>query len=99
MNKTILKTNQHAYFLKFSINAHCEAEELLGFPITQIDENSAGIGTFRTLLFVGLKYGGNPVAMDQAGEVFEEIIQDKGMEYFSNQIGEAINKSLNQVGL
>jgi hypothetical protein len=96
MNNTILKTNQNAYFIKFGINAHCEAEELLGFPITQIDESRAGILTFRTLLFVGLKYGGNPVSMVQAGEVMEEVITDCGMEYFSEQISAAIEKSLVQ---
>ena len=95
MNKTILKTNQNAYFIKFSINAHCEAEELLGFPITQINEKNAGLLTFRTLLFVGMKYGGNPVSMEQAGEVIEEVVQDKGMDYFSKQMGEAIKNSLN----
>lgn len=96
MNNTVLKTNQNTYFVKFGINAHCEAEELLGFPITQIDDSRAGMLTFRTLLSVGLKYGGNPVHMQEAGEIMEEIITDKGIEYFTKQISEAIQKSLTQ---
>lgn len=96
MNNTVLKTNKNAYFMKFGINAHCEAEEILGFPITQLNDNTAGISTLRTLLFVGLKHSGNPVSMDKAGEIMEEVIADKGMDYFSNQISEAIQKSLVQ---
>lgn len=96
MNNTVLKTNRNTYFIKFPINAHCEAEEILGFPITQLSQANAGMSTFRTLVFVGLKYAGNAVPMDKAGEIMGEIIEDKGMDYFSNQISEAINKSLNQ---
>jgi 4-aminobutyrate aminotransferase-like enzyme len=96
MNNTVLKTNRNTYFVKFGINAHCEAEEILGFPITQITEERAGMLTFRTLLSVGLKYAGNPVSMVKAGEIMEEIIEDKGIEYFSEQISAAIEKSLNQ---
>lgn len=96
MNSTVIKTNRNTYFVKFGINAHCEAEEMLGFPITQITEERAGMLTLRTVLFVGLKYGGKPVAMQQAGEIMEEIIADKGIEYFTDQIGEAIKKSLQQ---
>lgn len=96
MNNTPLKTNQNTYFLRFSINAHCEAEELLGFPITQLNENTAGINTFRTLLFVGLKHGNNPVALEKAGEIMEEVISDRGMDYFSEQITKAIEKGLSQ---
>jgi hypothetical protein len=96
MNNTILKTNRNTYFIKFGINAHCEAEEILGFPITQITEERAGMLTFRTLLSVGLKYGGTPVPMEKAGEIMEEVVADRGIEYFTKQIGEAIEKSLNQ---
>lgn len=95
MNNTVLKTSKNTYFVKFPINAHCEAEEILQFPITQIGDN-AGMSTFRTLLFVGLKYSGNHVTMEQAGEIMGEVITDKGMDYFSNQLTEAINKSLQQ---
>lgn len=96
MNNTILKTNRNTYFIKFGINAHCEAEEILGFPITKLNEDNSGMLTLRTLLFVGLKYGGKPVPMIQAGEIMEEVIEDKGMEYFTTQISEAIEKSLSQ---
>lgn len=96
MNNTPLKTNRNTYYLRFSINAHCEAEEILGFPITQLGEDTAGISTFRSLLFVGLKHGGNPVAMDKAGEIMEEVINDRGMEYFSEQITKAIEKGLSK---
>ncbi|MFC0559685.1 hypothetical protein [Halalkalibacter alkalisediminis] len=96
MNKTAIQTNNDTYLLRFSINAHCEAEQLLGFPITQLSEDTAGMTTFRTLLFVGLKFGGNPVPMDKAGDIMEEVIQDQGMDYFSDKISEAINKGLAQ---
>ena len=96
MKKTPLKTNRNTYFLRYSINAHCEAEEILGFPITQLDENNSGISTFRTLIFVGLKYGGSQVTMERAGEIMEEVINDRGMNYLSEQVSQAINSSLNQ---
>ncbi|MDQ0269013.1 hypothetical protein [Cytobacillus purgationiresistens] len=96
MKNSVLKTNRDTYFLRFTINAHCEAEEMLGYPITQLSEKSAGISTLRTLLFVGLKNSGNPVSLDKAGEIMEEVIADRGMEYFSTQISEAIQKGLNQ---
>ncbi|WP_028977985.1 hypothetical protein [Sporolactobacillus terrae] len=96
MEKTILQMNSGTYFLRFSINAHCEAEGLLGFPITQLGEKTAGISTMRTLLYVGLKYGGRPVTMDQAGDIMERIIDEKGMEFFSTKISEAVQKSFNK---
>ena len=96
MKKTVIKTNQNAYFLRYSINAHCEAEELLGFPITQLDENTAGISVFRTLMFVGLKHGGQQITLEQAGDIMEEVINDRGMEYLSEQISKAINAGLSQ---
>ena len=97
MNNTVLKTNRNTYFIKFGINAHCEAEELLGFPITKLNDENAGMSTFRTLLFVGLKYSGNPVpTYEKAGEIMDEIITEKGLDYFSTQISEAINKSFEQ---
>lgn len=96
MNKTVLQTSRNSYFLRFSINAHCEAEELLGFPITQLNEKTTGVSTLRTLLFVGLKHGGNPVSMEQAGNIMEEVISEQGMEYFTDKISEAVQKGLNQ---
>lgn len=96
MKKTVLQTSKDSYFLRFSINAHCEAEELLGHPITQLGENNAGISTMRTLLYVGLKHGGHPVSMEKAGDIMEEVIAEHGMEYFSEKISEAIQKGLNQ---
>lgn len=96
MNNTVLKTNRNTYFIRFSINAHCEAEEMLGVPLTQLNENSMGMTALRTLLFVGLKYGGNIVTMEKAGEIMEEVITEKGMEYFTKQISEATQKSLVQ---
>ncbi|WP_028977413.1 hypothetical protein [Sporolactobacillus terrae] len=95
MEKTIIQTRNDTYFLRFSINAHCEAEELLGMPITQVGDN-AGISTMRTLLYVGLKYGGRAVTMDQAGNIMEEIIDEKGMEGFTTKISEAVQKSFNK---
>lgn len=96
MNKTVIKTNRNTYLIRYSINAHCEAEEMLGFPITQLDGN-AGFSVFRTLLLVGLKYGGRQdMTLDKAGDIMEEIITDKGMEYFSEQVSEAIQKSISR---
>ncbi|MCM3616677.1 hypothetical protein M3936_03680 [Sutcliffiella horikoshii] len=96
MNNIVIKSNTNTYFIKYPINAHCEAEEILGFPITQLGDGNTGISTFRTLLYVGLKYSGNPVSMDQVGDIMGEVINDKGWDYLSNQISEGIQKSLNQ---
>ncbi|WLR41672.1 hypothetical protein LC087_12440 [Bacillus carboniphilus] len=95
MDKTIIKTNQNAFFLRYPINAHCEAEEMLGFPITQLNEKNTGMTEFRTLVFVGLKYGGNPVSINEAGEIMGDVINEHGMEYFTKQIQEAITKGFN----
>ncbi|ADU30365.1 hypothetical protein [Evansella cellulosilytica] len=96
MNNTILKSNKNTYFVKYPINAHCEAEEILGYPITQLNDKNAGMFTFRTLMYVGLKYAGKVVPMEQAGDIMQEVIADKGMEYFTNEISKAISKSLTQ---
>lgn len=79
--------------MRYSINAHCEAEEMLGFPITQL-EGQTGFSVFRLLLYIGLKYGGNQVTLEKAGDIMEEIINDRGMDYLSEEVGKAIEKSI-----
>ena len=94
MQSTVIKSNRNTYFVKFPINAHCEAEEILGKPITQLAD--AGIGTFRTLFYIGMKYSGNNVSMQEAGDMMQEVIADKGIDYFFGVISDAIQKSLSQ---
>lgn len=94
MKSIAIKTNRNTYFVRYTINAHCEAEELLGFPITEI-EGKTGFSVFRTILYIGLKYGGHrDMTLLKAGDIMQEIITDRGMEYLSEILSKAIQESI-----
>lgn len=94
MKSIAIKTNRNTYFVRYTINAHCEAEELLGFPITEI-EGKTGFSVFRTILYIGLKCGGHrDMTLLKAGDIMQEIITDRGMEYLSEILSKAIQESI-----
>lgn len=96
MRRTVVKTKANTYFLRFTINAHCEAEGMLGFPLTEL-EGKTGISVFRTLMFIGLKHGGHrDITLEDAGDIMQEIIHDYGMEYLSEVISEAVQQSISK---
>lgn len=94
MNKTVVKSNRNTYLIRLGINAQCEAEEILGFPLSRLSEIGMGVSTLRTLMFVGLRCDNKDITMEQAGEIVEEIMQDKGAEYLGSQISKAIESSM-----
>lgn len=96
MQKTVIKTKANTYFLRFTINAHCEAEEMLGFPLTEL-EGKTGISVFRTLMYIGLKHGGHrDITLEDAGDIMQEIIHDHGMEYLSEVVSKAVQQSISK---
>src|SRR5690606_42052095 len=94
MQKTVIKTKANTYFLRFTINAHCEAEEMLGFPLTEL-EGKTGISVFRTLRNIGLKHGGHrDITVEDAGYIMEEVMREKGIEVLYGLVSKADQQSI-----
>ncbi|GEM_PF-5178671 len=96
MNKTVVKSNRNTYLIRLGINAQCEAEEILGFPLSKLAEYGMGVSTLRILMYVGLRCDKKNITLEEAGEIVEEVMIDKGAEYLGNQISKALSDSLVQ---
>lgn len=58
--------------LRFGTNAIVQAEELLGFRITEMQARTAGMTELRILLWAGLKHEQKDLTLDEAGDLLDE---------------------------
>lgn len=79
--------------LRFGINAICMVEELTGKPITALAEG-AGMKELRTLLYCGLVWEDNTLTLETAGDLMDLAIENKGIDYLSKKLGEAVELAL-----
>ena len=94
MKQSIILEAEKARNIRFGINALCKAEEMLGKPITKINEDM-GISEMRILLYCGLYWEDKELTLEGAGEVMDEVIANKGIEYLTEKFKDAIELSLN----
>lgn len=70
--------------LRFTTNAIAELEDVLGQPITKLDEESLGVKTLRALLWAGLLHENRDLTIEEAGDLMDhanlEDIATKVME-------------------
>lgn len=72
--------------LRMDTNALVKVEELLGKPLTVLDETATGIKELRILLFAGLWHEDKTLTLDMTGD-----LMDGKTTYVSQKIEEAIN--------
>lgn len=80
------------YTFRFSINAICELEELTGLPVTMvIGEVERGyIKAMRAIIWAGLRARHSDVTLDQAGDLAEALIAERGMDGAGLVVGNAL---------
>ncbi|WP_026478261.1 hypothetical protein [Alkaliphilus transvaalensis] len=79
--------------LRFSTNNICQLEDLLGKPVSEL-QNGAGFKELRGMLYCGLKWEDQNLTLDQAGDIMDESMADKGIGYISEKLAAALQLAL-----
>ena len=82
-------------YLQGSINAIIKMEEELGRPISELAD-SVKIGDLRTMFYCLLLGGDKELTLEKVGELMDIAIENHGIEYLSEKIGEAMSSILGQ---
>lgn len=79
------------YQLRFSINNLCKIEDLMGKPISALQEGNVGMKDMRILLACAIVPA---ISLEGAGDLMEEIMEERGLEGLSKLIIDGLDKSL-----
>ncbi|SHK48990.1 hypothetical protein [Paramaledivibacter caminithermalis] len=79
--------------LRLGINAICQIEDMTGKTITKLNEN-LGIKEFRIILYCALKWEDKSLTLDKVGELMDEVIEKKGIDYLNEKLAEVLENSL-----
>lgn len=90
MKKVVTIKADKARNLKYGINGMIELEKELGKPLTALSTDAFSLSDLRTMLYVGLKWEDKELTHETVGEIMDIVIEDEGMEYLSEKLGEAI---------
>jgi len=93
---TIFEAGGKVYNLRVSFNAMCMFDDQIG-PATDLLKGTTDTKNFvayRGLIWVGINaYGSEKVTVEQAGDLCEEYIAEKGMQAFGNEMRRIIQSS------
>ncbi len=93
MKKSIAIELDKVRNLRFSTNAICQLEDLLGKPVSEL-QNGAGFKELRAMLYCGLKWEDTSLTLDQAGIIMDEAMENQGISYLSEKLASAIQLAL-----
>lgn len=79
--------------LRFSMNALCEIEDLIGKPMSQLNDEMS-IKDLRSFLWCGLKHEDKDLTMEEVGEMIE--LTDLG--YVAGILRKALEKAMHKNG-
>ncbi|WP_069649638.1 hypothetical protein [Caloranaerobacter ferrireducens] len=79
--------------LRYGINALCQLEDMLGKPITKL-QNETGIKEFRVILYCGLIWEDKTLTLEKIGDLMDEAITEKGIDYINDKVSEALELAL-----
>lgn len=79
------------YQLRISINALCKIEDILGYPMTEIEAHGMGIKEMRVIMTCGLIPS---VSMEEAGDIMDILLEEKGADGFMNLMLEAMQSAM-----
>jgi hypothetical protein len=72
--------------LRFTTNALAELEDVLGHPVTKMDQDNVGIKTLRAMLWAGLLHESPDLTIKEAGS----LMDDGNMQEISSKLSEAL---------
>ena len=93
MKKSVLIELDKARNLRFGINALCQLEDMIGKPVTDL-QDGAGITEIRAMLYCGLAWEDPDLTVDEVGEIMDDAMSDKGIDYISKKLTESITLSI-----
>ena len=82
--------------LRFSINAMIEYKQTRKEDIVQSLgrlENELDFELIRYLFYLGLKHEDKELTEEKVGDVLDILLEENGIEYVANILGEALNKA------
>jgi len=81
--------------VKFGMNGLIELEELMGKPISEI-ENGFSMEDLRTFFYVGLKWEDKDLTPEKVGDLMDQAIEknEEGFNYLAEVMTEAVEKAL-----
>lgn len=88
--------------LRIGINAMSMAEGMLGKPLSEMSKGM-GIRDIHVLLYCGLIWEEKALTLESVGDLLDDAVHEKGIEYLGEKIGEALElafpdkKKLNQL--
>ena len=85
--------------IRLGMNALIELEGILGKPITAIGGSAVSLSDLRAMLYVGLKWEDKKLTLETVGDYMDSIIEEKGIEYLSDKLGEALQGSVGSSAL
>jgi hypothetical protein len=77
--------------LCFDFNAICELEDVMGKPVTQLQENNVGFKEIRALLWAGLLHEDRDLTIEEAGALIDEA---ESVQYVTEKVVEAFTLGL-----
>lgn len=94
MAKTVAVELDKVRNIKFGINGLIKLEEVLNKPLTSLGNGDFGISDIRAMLFVGLSWEDKDLTLEKVGDLMDECMETKGLEYLMEHVGQALNASL-----
>ena len=80
--------------LRYGTNALCQMEDMLGKPISGFEETETGIKDLRIMLYCGLKWQDRRLSLVEVGNLMDEAISEKGIDYLNDKLVEALELAL-----
>lgn len=93
MKKLTIATKEDKYIVAFNINTLIDLEEELG-GFDKLGEN-VGLKELRAIFYHGLRKFQKDITIKEAGEVMSEVVDEKGLEDFVNEITGALTEAIN----
>lgn len=90
MKTVLLEASDKARNLKLSANAVCELEEKHGLKFDEL-QNGGGFREMRLILYALLKWENKNITLEEAGEIMDKVVEEKGFQYLGDKIAEAVN--------
>ncbi len=89
MRQTVTIEADRTIQLRFGFNQLVELEDTLGKPLTELD-NNIGIKDMRAILFVALKKDDPTLTLEQTGDIIDDVIEAKSIEYLTQKLAEVM---------
>jgi len=78
-------------YLQVGINTMISLEKELGKPLSELGEETLGLGDMRTIFYCMLKPQDKKLTLEKVGDLLDEAIQAHGMEYLSDKLSKALS--------